>query len=129
MLATLEQLGAAPSFSRPRVSNDNAYAESLYRTRKYCPDYPSKLFGSLEDTQPWTWNFVHWYSQDYRHSDLKLVTSAQRHIGQGAAIVTCPEHVYREARNCNTQRSWCDTRNWKLDDQVWSSPERIRPEH
>ena len=38
MLATLEQLGVAPSFSRPRVSNDNAYAESLFRTCKYRPD-------------------------------------------------------------------------------------------
>lgn len=34
MLATLEQLGVAPSFSRPRVSNDNAYAESLFRTAR-----------------------------------------------------------------------------------------------
>lgn len=34
MLATLEHLGVAASFSRPRVSNDNAYAESLFRTCK-----------------------------------------------------------------------------------------------
>ncbi|MDH6156684.1 transposase InsO family protein [Janthinobacterium sp. CG_23.4] len=34
MLATLEKLGIMPSFSRPRVSNDNAYAESLFRTCK-----------------------------------------------------------------------------------------------
>lgn len=39
-LATLEQLGVAPSFSGPRVSNDNACAESLFRTCKYRPDYP-----------------------------------------------------------------------------------------
>jgi transposase InsO family protein len=42
MLATLENLGVAASFSRPRVSNDNAYAESLFRTCKYRPDYPRK---------------------------------------------------------------------------------------
>jgi transposase InsO family protein len=34
----LEQLGIAPSFSRPRVSNDNAYAESLFKTLKTAPD-------------------------------------------------------------------------------------------
>ena len=37
MLATLEKLGIMPSFSMPRVSNDNAYAESLFRTCKYRP--------------------------------------------------------------------------------------------
>ena len=38
MLATLEKLGIAPSFSRPRVSNDNPYAESLCKTCKYRPE-------------------------------------------------------------------------------------------
>jgi transposase InsO family protein len=40
MLATLENLGVVASFSRPRVSNDNPYAEALFRTCKYRPDYP-----------------------------------------------------------------------------------------
>ena len=44
MLATMHKLGIVPSFSRPRVSDDNAYAESLFRTLKYCPEYPSKGF-------------------------------------------------------------------------------------
>ncbi|KAE8754072.1 hypothetical protein FSO04_41625 [Paraburkholderia madseniana] len=39
MLATLENLGVVASFSRPRVSNDNPYAELLFRTCKYRPDY------------------------------------------------------------------------------------------
>jgi len=58
MLATLEHLGVAASFSRPRVSNDNAYAESLFRTCKYRPDYPKKLFGCLQEAQAWTHKFV-----------------------------------------------------------------------
>lgn len=37
----LEELGLLTSFSRPRVSNDNPYSQSLFRTVKYCPDYPS----------------------------------------------------------------------------------------
>jgi putative transposase len=81
MLATLEQLGVA-SFSRPRVSNDNAYAESLFRTCKYRPDYPSKPFGSLEEARAWTQKFVRWYNQEYKHSGLKFVTPAQRHSGR-----------------------------------------------
>ena len=118
MLATLEQLGVAPSFSRPRVSNDNAYAESLFRTCKYRPDYPGKPFGSLEEAQAWTQKFVRWYNQDHKHSGLKFVTPAQRHCGQDAVILKRREQVYREARNRNPQRWSRDIRNWKLDDQV-----------
>lgn len=128
MLATLEQLGVAPSFSRPRVSNDNAYAESLFRTCKYRPDYPDKPFGSLEEAQAWTQKFVRWYNQDHRHSGLKFVTPAQRHCRQDAAILERRKQVYHEARNRNPQRWSQGIRNWKLEGQVWLNPERIQPE-
>src|SRR5690606_33448125 len=42
MLATLQRLGIVPSFSRPAVSDDNAYSEALFRTLKYSPAYPKK---------------------------------------------------------------------------------------
>ena len=51
MLATLEKLGIVPSFSRPRVSNDNVYAESLFRTCKYRPNYPGKPFDSIDEAR------------------------------------------------------------------------------
>ncbi|MFL9584259.1 hypothetical protein [Stenotrophomonas sp. AB1(2024)] len=35
MLATLQSLGAATSFSRPSVSDDNPYSEALFRRLKY----------------------------------------------------------------------------------------------
>ena len=47
MVATLQQLGVIPSFSRPSVSNDNPYSESLFRTLKYRPDYPEQPFSGL----------------------------------------------------------------------------------
>lgn len=128
MLATLEQLGVAPSFSRPRVSNDNAYAESLFRTCKYRPDYPAKPFESLDEARTWTQKFVRWYNHEHKHSGLKFVTPAQRHTGQDAAILARREKVYRDARNRNPERWSQGIRNWKLEDQVWLNPERIRPE-
>lgn len=128
MLATLDQLGVAPSFSRPRVSNDNAYAESLFRTCKYRPDYPSKPFGSLDEVRIWTQKFARWYNQKHKHSGLKFVTPAQRHSGQDAVILARREEVYRDARKRNPQRWSRDTRDWKLEDQVWLNPERIRSE-
>jgi putative transposase len=47
--ATMERLGLIKSYSRPRVSNDNPYSESLFKTLKYCPKYPRSEFETLED--------------------------------------------------------------------------------
>lgn len=126
MLAMLDQLGVAPSFSRPRVSNDNAYAESLFRTCKYRPDYPSKPFGSLEEARAWTQKFVRWYNNEHKHSSLKFVTPAQRHSGLADAIFKRRDDVYQAAKNRNPRRWTQGTRNWELDNQVWLNPERIR---
>jgi len=52
MLATLQRLGIIPSFSRPSVSDDNPYSESLFKTLKYCPQYPSKPFSSTDCIRP-----------------------------------------------------------------------------
>ena len=53
LLATLQALGVATSFSRPSVSDDNAYSESLFRTFKYRPGYPRKGFSSLSQAREW----------------------------------------------------------------------------
>jgi transposase InsO family protein len=68
MLATLHKLGVVPSFSRPRVSDDNAFAESLFRTLKYCPTYPRSGFASLDDARRWVSQFVAWYNDEHQHS-------------------------------------------------------------
>lgn len=47
MLATLQTLGVMPSFSRPAVSNDNPFSESLFKTMKYRPAYPERPFENL----------------------------------------------------------------------------------
>ena len=49
----LEELGVLRSFSRPRVSNDNPYTESLFRIAKYRPDYPSRPFASKAEGCEW----------------------------------------------------------------------------
>jgi putative transposase len=43
VLAMLHWLGIKPSYSRPRVSDDNAFIEALFRTTKYRPQFPSKV--------------------------------------------------------------------------------------
>lgn len=49
MRAKMYDLGVVTSRSRPRVSNDNPYSESLFRTVKYHPRWPSEGFKSLDD--------------------------------------------------------------------------------
>ncbi len=124
MLATLEQLGVAASFSRPRVSNDNAYAEALFRTCKYRPNYPNKPFENLEQARAWTQQFVVWYNEIHRHSGLKFITPAERHNGQAQEILRRREQVYEKAKNSHPERWSGRTRNWHLEDEVWLNPER-----
>jgi putative transposase len=76
MLGTLEKLSIMSSFSRPRVSNDIAYDESLFRTCQYRPNYPSKPFESIEQSRQWALSFVHWYNHQHKHRGLKFVTPA-----------------------------------------------------
>lgn len=128
MLATLEKLGIMPSFSRPRVSNDNAYAEALFRTCKYRPNYPSKPFDSVEDARTWTRQFVQWYNHQHKHSGLKFVTPAQRHDGKAGEILRRREQVYEAAKQRRPERWSGATRDWSLKDEVWLNPERDQPE-
>jgi putative transposase len=67
MLETLRRLGVTPSFSRPRVSNDNAYAESLFRTCKYRPDYPVNGFATIDEARAWMLTFTRWYNTEHKH--------------------------------------------------------------
>lgn len=79
LLETLHRLDITPSYSRPRVSNDNAFAESLFRTCKYRPDYPVGGFTTLDEARAWVLSFVHWYNTQHKHNALKFTTPQQRH--------------------------------------------------
>lgn len=127
MLATLEKLGIMPSFSRPRVSNDNAYAEALFKTCKYRPNYPSKPFDSVEEARKWTRQFVQWYNHEHKHSGLKFVTPTQRHDGKATEILEHRKQAYEAAKQRRPERWSGDTRNWNLKDEVWLNPERDQP--
>jgi len=112
MKAKMEELGVLSSYSRPRVSNDNPFSESLFRTLKYRPEWPSSGFSSLSDARDWVQNFSSWYNHEHRHSKLNFVTPAQRHAGLDkelllkrkkvleAAKAERPDRWSRSVRNC-----------------------------
>lgn len=124
VLAMLDWLGVKPSYSRPRVSDDNAYAESLFRTAKYRPEFPAKGFATLDDARAWAAGFVRWYNFEHRHSGLRYVTPAQRHAGEDHAILAARHALYTEARELNPARWSGNTRNWTPIGAVTLNPER-----
>lgn len=126
MLAAMYELGVVPSFSRPRVSNDNAYAEALFRTAKYCPLWPERPFDTLDEARLWVLSFVSWYNEQHRHSGLKYVTPSQRHRGEATALLEKRAAVYQAARLRHPQRWSAGVRNWTLDDTVYLNPERAQ---
>ena len=122
MLATMQKLGIVPSFSRPSVSNDNPYSESLFKTLKYTPAYPSKPFESLEEARQWVAVFVQWYNHSHRHSGIKYVTPVQRHNSEDIALLAKRKQVYEEAKKQNPERWSGATRNWDHESLVKLNP-------
>jgi hypothetical protein len=120
----LHWLGIEPSYSRPRVSDDNAFAEALFRTAKYRPEFPPKGFADLASARHWAGDFVHWYNQEHRHSGIRYVTPAQRHAGQDGPLLAARHAVYQDARQRNPQRWSGSTRDWKPVGAVTLNPER-----
>jgi putative transposase len=126
MLARMQHLGVAPSYSRPRVSNDNAYAESLFRTAKYCPMWPERSFETLEQARAWVGDFAQWYNHTHRHSGLKFVAPAQCHRGESEALLRQRHALYEQARRRNPRRWTGDTRDWTPPRVVHLNPERTQ---
>lgn len=112
MLAKLQELGVMPSFSRPSVSDDNPYSESLFRTMKYRPEYPEKPFDNLNETRDWANLFAHWYNNEHLHSGIRFVTPADRHNGKDVEILAKRHQVYLGAKARNPERWSRTTRNW-----------------
>jgi transposase InsO family protein len=125
MLATLQALGVMPSFSRPAVSNDNPYSESLFKTLKYRPDYPTKPFVDLVEARRWVDQLVRWYNHEHRHSAIRFVTPAQRHAGLDGPLLAQRQAVYEDARRKNPQRWRGATRNWQRIPVVYLNPDQI----
>jgi putative transposase len=112
MLATMQRLGVMPSFSRPSVSNDNPFSESLFRTLKYCPLYPTKPFASLDAAREWVTTFIQWYNHEHLHSGIRFTTPASRHSGTDTAILDNRARVYHAAQRTHPTRWSGATRNW-----------------
>lgn len=124
VLAMLNWLGIKPSYSRPRVSDDNAFVESLFRTAKYRPQYPHEGFADLEQARAWAAEFVRWYNYEHKHSGIRYVSPAQRHDGHDQRVLANRHAVYQRARQRHPRRWSGATRNWTPITTVTLNPER-----
>ena len=124
MMSTLQWLGVIPSFSRPHVSDDNAYSEALFRTLKYAPAYPRLPFADLASATRWVARFIDWYNGTHRHSAIGYVTPDQRHHGRERAILAKRHELYQRMRQASPERWSGATRNWSPVGLVVLNPER-----
>lgn len=117
MLAMLQELGVMSSFSRPAVSNDNPYSESLFRTMKYHFSYPDN-FEDLLSARIWASHFIDWYNNQHCHSSIGFVTPKERHEGLDKAILAKRREVYAAAKSRHPERWSGEIRNWHRKESV-----------
>lgn len=128
LLVTLERLGVIPSRSRPRVSDDNAFSESLFKTLKHVPEYPDGPFANIEQARGWVARFVSWYNTEHLHSEIQYVTPHSRHQGQDRAILEQRKVVYSTAQQARPTRWRGAIRNWRFVTEVTLNGHHVRKE-
>ncbi len=99
----MADLGVTKSHGRPKVSDDNPYSESQFRTLKYPPEFPQR-FGSLEDARTFCRSFFKWYNLEHRHSGIAMRTPDALHHGQAERIVDARSKVLAAAYEAHPNR-------------------------
>mgnify|MGYP003977965245 FL=1 len=126
MLMTLKELGVSASFSRPSVSNDNPYSESLFNTIKYNRFFSDDHFDVIEQAFECIEDVVSWYNFEHMHSSIKFVTPDQRHNLQDIELLSKRDVVYNSAKEITPARWSGETRSWKYIELVSLNPGRSK---
>ncbi|MCP5230382.1 MAG: transposase [Candidatus Accumulibacter sp.] len=124
LLAMLHWPGIKPYYSRPRVSDDNVYAEALVHTAKHRPEFPARGFENIDQGRLWGSDFVRWYNTEQRHSGIRHVAPEQRHAGDDEALPAARHSLFHEARAKHRAHWSRHTRNWSPVAAVTLNPER-----
>lgn len=130
LIVTLQELGVVPSYSRPSVSDDNPYSESLFKTLKYHSSFPAVTkFADIFEARSWVIKFTNWYNNVHMHSGLKFITPNQRHLGLGEEIMSKRHQTYLDAKQRTPNRWSGKTRNWELPSSVSLNPNKRSKAH
>jgi len=114
----MKSLGVLPSCSRPRVSNDNAFIETLFKTMKYRPNYPCRPFIDITEAKTWAVAFVRWYNTVHMHSGIGYVTPDQRHDREDIAILDKRRALFERARQRRPERWSRWSNKWLVEARV-----------
>jgi putative transposase len=121
----LNELGVGKSHSRPRVSNDNPFIESHFKTLKYRPDYPDR-FDSLTAARAWMRRFAHWYNHVHYHSGIGYLRPADLHDGNHTAIVEHRQAVLDAAAAAHPERFTSRPTPAKVPTKAWINKPTIQ---
>jgi transposase InsO family protein len=121
--ALLTDLGVTRSHSRPGVSNDNPYSESLFKTMKYTPVFPDR-FGTLGDARGFMDRFVTAYNHEHHHTGIGLHTPADVHYGHTGAVSAQRSAGLAAARQAHPERFGTDNdpKLLALPTDAWINP-------
>lgn len=126
----LADLGVTKSLSRPHVSNDNPYSESLFKTLKYCPPFPDR-FGCIADARAFLRKFFAWYNNDHKHSGIALMTPFTVHYGFAAQCNRIRSAALLQAFAAHPERFVKGKpKPLELPKAAWiNEPKKTEPEH
>ena len=99
----LATLGVERSFSRPHVSDDNAFSEAQFKTLKYQPDYPGRFLGEVH-ARGWLGPFFGWHNDEHHHSGLALFTPADVFFARVDQIRAVRQAALDEAYRAHPER-------------------------
>lgn len=114
----LSDYGVSASFSRPQVSNDNPYSESLFRTLKTDLDYP-KTFTDLNHARQWVTQWVHRHNTEHYHTGLAGLTATQVVEGKQDEILAKREATIAAYYRANPHQKRKQTHLPKPKPVVW----------
>lgn len=120
MQTKLYDLEIAPSRSRFRASNDNPYSESLFRTLKHCPQWPSQGFESMDTARKWVNHLSIGTMKTIAIVRFPDATSS----GQDKRILDKRDQLYAQVKAKHPARWSGQVRNWTPFGTVALNPER-----
>lgn len=116
----LADLAVTRSHSRPQVSNDNPFSESLFKTMKYLPTFPER-FASLSGARAFMDRFTHAYNHSHHHTGIGLHTPADVHFGHAPQVRVQRAAALAAARLAHPERfsTSQDPKILDLPDEAW----------
>lgn len=99
----LADLGVVKSRSRPRTSNDNAFSQSQFKTKKYGPFFPGS-FASVDEGRAFFRLFFGWYNDEHHHSGIAMLTPAVVFGGTVDEVIAARQITIDEACDRHPER-------------------------